>query len=382
MSKKTKKLASLFLAVVMLVCVMTPISASASGLPYYTLSTYTEGGGYIVQERVMYNPGEIVTVRAVPFEGYAFFCWASEDVVFLNPTSDLTQFVMPAGDITITAMFAITQNAEQSTVNITFDTMGGSAFNPVEISIGAMCPEPSTVPTKQGYVFAGWYADAICTLPFDFSAPIYASTFAYAKWAPVAVEEPEANSFSDVKSGDWFYAHVMSLAEKNIISGMGKDANGVAYFAPQANITRAQFITILCNLANENLYKDTDIAAIFDDVKNDAWYADAVAWAYSMGVAKGTGEKTFNPDSFITRQDMAVMISNYAANVAKEGIPDKVERVTFADAGDIAQYAESAVETMQRAGIISGRTGNVFAPRAYATRAETSKMIDVLISLI
>ena len=330
----------------------------------------------------MYNPGELVTVRAIPFEGYTFFCWASEEVAFVNQTSDLTQFIMPAADVTVTAVFAIEQNAEQSTVNITFDTMGGSEFSPVEISIGAMCPEPSTVPTKQGYVFEGWFADAICTLPFDFTAPIYTSTFVYAKWSPVVVEEPEANAFSDVKSGDWFYDHVMSLAEKNVISGMGKDANGVAYFAPKANITRAQFVTILSNIAGENLYKDTDIAAIFDDVKNDAWYADAVAWAYSMGVAKGTGERSFNPESFITRQDMAVMISNYTANVAKKTLPDSVERITFADNADIAQYAGSAVETMQRAGIISGRTGNVFAPRAYATRAETSKMIDVLLSLI
>lgn len=382
MSRSFKKIASLLLVVIMMFCVMTPISASASSLPYYTLSQYTEGGGYIVQERVMYNPGELVTVRAVPFEGYTFFCWASEDVVFINPTSDLTQFIMPAGDVTITAMFAIAQSAAPSTVNITFDTMGGSSFAPVEISVGEICPEPTTFPTKQGYVFEGWYADAICTMPFDFYSPIYASTFAYAKWSPVVVEEPEVNAFSDVKPSDWFYNNVMSLAEKNVISGMGKDANGVAYFAPKANITRAQFVTILSNIAGENLYKETDVEAIFDDVKNDAWYADAVAWAYSTGVAKGTGDGNFNPDSFITRQDMAVMISNYTANVAKKSLPDKVERITFADNAYIATYAGSAVEAMQRAGIISGRTGNIFAPKDYATRAETSKMIDVLLQLI
>lgn len=382
MSRPFKKAASFLLAVMMLVCVVTPISVGASSLPYYTLSAYTEGGGQIIQGKAVYAPGELVTVRAIPFEGYTFFCWMSDDVVFVSQSSDLTQFLMPAADVKITAVFAIAQNVEQSTVNITFDTMGGSDFSPVEISVGAMCPEPSTVPTKQGYVFDGWYADAICTMPFDFTTPIYTSTFVYAKWSPVVVEEPEANTFSDVKSGDWFYNHVMSLAEKNVISGMGKDANGVAYFAPKANITRAQFVTILLNIAGENLYKDTDIAAIFDDVKNDAWYADAVAWAYSMGVAKGTGDRRFNPESFITRQDMAVMISNYTANVAKKTLSDSVEKMTFADGADIAQYASSAVETMQRAGIISGRTGNVFAPRANATRAETCKMIDVLLSLI
>ncbi len=381
MSKFLKKIISLSLTAIMLFALVVPLSAGAFEMPMFVVSVYTEGGGDILCERPMYNMGEIVNISAVPNEGYVFYCWISDDVVFENPASQITRFVMPAKNVEIRAVFAIAQNVAQNTVSVTFDTMGGSEFAPVEFSVGAMCPEPTTVPTKQGYVFEGWYADSLCTLPFDFSSPIYASTFAYAKWSPV-IEEVKENTFSDVKESDWFYKHVMSLAEKNIISGMGKNASGVPYFAPKANITRAQFVTILSNMAGDNLYKETDVSAIFDDVKNDAWYADAVAWAYSTGVASGTGNKTFSPEKNITRQDMAVMISNYAAKVAKITLSDDVARVDFADSKQISDYAVASVEAMQRAGIISGRGGNLFAPRAFATRAETSKMIDVLLTMI
>ena len=381
MSKILKKIISLSLAVMMLLGVMLPLSAGATSMPTFVVSVYTEGGGQIYRERPMYSPGEIVNIRAVPEDGFVFYCWMSDDVVFANPASEITSFEMPFANVEIKAVFAIAQSAVQNTVSVTFDTMGGSAFNSVEVAVGEVCPEPQMVPTKQGYVFEGWYADAICTLPFDFSSPIYSSSIAYAKWSPVVVEV-EKSVFSDVKENDWFYSHVMALAEKNVISGMGKGANGVPYFAPKANITRAQFVKVLANMAGENLYKEMDIAAVFSDVKNDAWYADAVAWAYSMGVASGTGEKTFSPEKNITRQDMAVMITNYAMKVAKVNLPDRVERAEFSDKDAIAGYAAASVELMQRAGIISGRGGNVFAPRAFATRAETSKMIDVLLSVI
>ncbi len=293
---------------------------------------------------------------------------------------------MPANNVQITAVFAITQDAVKNTVNVTFDTMGGSAFGGVDVTVGECVAKPENIPTKEGYVFDGWYADALGTLPFDFSMPVTSATIIYAKWAEPVVEVVPDNAFSDVKPGDWFYAHVMSLAEKNVISGMGTDASGNPYFAPQANITRAQFVTILLNLTGENLYKNFVISAVFDDVKEDAWYADAVAWAYSTGISGGTGNSKFSPDSYITRQDMAVMISNYALKVAKKTLPDSVEKVEFSDSEQIAQYAKASVETMQRAGIISGRSNNhgakFFAPRDFATRAETSKMIDVLLTKI
>ncbi len=383
MTGKFKKVVSLVLIIAFAVCMMLPLSASAAGS--YFFEYYVESGGYVLHERAMYQAGEIVYIRAVPNEGYAFFCWVSDDVTFENPASDYTRFVMPEKNVTVKALFALVQDAAKDVVNVTFDTMGGTAFEGYDVPVGEPIPEPATNPAKEGYIFDGWYWDALCTLPCDFSTPIYSPTILYAKWAKVA-EKQNANVFADVKESDWFYSHVMNLSEKNIISGMGKTSSDEAYFAPQANITRAQFVKILLNMAGENIYKNISASEMFDDVKDDAWYAPAVAWAYSTGVASGTGNRKFNPESYITRQDMAVMISNYTTKVAKKALPDRVERTEFFDHDKISQYAVSSVETMQRAGIISGK-GNVdganfFDPRAYATRAETSKMIDVLISLI
>ncbi len=384
MFKLLKKIVSVTLVLMLVVCCAAPLANAAAAM--YFADAYTEGGGDIIRQKAIFYPGETVLMRAFPYEGYTFYYWASDDVVIQNPTAEILSFVMPEKDVKISAVFAIVQDAAKNTVNVTFDTMGGSAFDDIDVVVGECVPEPQTVPTKQGFVFDGWYADAFGTLPFDFSTPITTSTFIYAKWAEIVEKTPVANEFSDVKEDDWFYPHVMSLAEKNVISGMGKNRNGEPYFAPQSNITRAQFVTILLNLAGENIYKDFNISAVFGDVSSDAWYAEAVSWAYSTGVASGTENGRFSPESFITRQDMAVMISNYVAKIVKKTLPDSVEKIEFGDSFEISEYAKASVETMQRAGIISGKHNNhgakFFDPRAYATRAETSKMIDVLLTMI
>ncbi|MBQ8004010.1 MAG: S-layer homology domain-containing protein, partial [Oscillospiraceae bacterium] len=224
------------------------------------------------------------------------------------------------------------------------------------------------------YTFQGWYTDATCTLPFDFTIPLYASTFVYAKWAPVQTTPTLENGFTDVKEADWFYNCVMTLADRNIISGMG---NGI--FAPQKNISRAQLATILANLANANL---SDTETPFADVPADAWYAKAVSWAYTNGIVNGITENTFAPDANVSRQDMAVMIMRYADNVAKVTLVESNAPSEFADDTSIATYAKEAVYKMQRAGIIGGKPGNLFDAKEYANRAEASKMIYVLLNLL
>ena len=62
--------------------------------------------------------------------------------------------------------------------------------------------------------------------------------------------------------------------------------------------------------------------------------------------------------------------------------PEKVEETLFADDVSIEAYANEAVYTMQKAGIIGGKPGNMFDPKANATRAEASKMIFILLELV
>lgn len=371
MFSKLKKVLSLTLVLAALLGCIS--GASSASLPEYSVTFVTNEGGYVARLSDYYQPGTLVAIRAVPYDGFVFYAWESNDVVLESYDTEMTRFVMPAKNITIGVHFAKKQAVEAQTVSVTYNTFGGTEFPETFVTVGECIPQPTNAPEKQGYEFAGWFSDATCTMPFDFSIPVNTATIIYAKWSAV-VENTATVAFDDVKEGSWYYEYVTSLAKRNYISGMG---NGK--FAPEANISRAQFATILANISGEAF---TDPSNPFDDVSEDEWYAKAVAWAYSKGIVNGKSAKTFAPNDNISRQDMAVMIARYVANVRKTSLPEVKEESLFKDDSSIETYARDAVYTMQKAGIISGKTGNIFDPKANATRAEASKMIFVLLDSI
>ncbi len=196
----------------------------------------------------------------------------------------------------------------------------------------------------------------------------------------VGYDETQAmNVFADVKADDWFRTAVYDLYNKNILSGKTKTT-----YAPQDNVTRAEFATILAKAAGADLTGEAK--QVFGDVAADAWYAGAAAWANEAGVASGTGNGNFSPEANITRQDMAVMLTKYISSVAKKELEVKNEAVTFTDSASIAEYAAEAVKTMQTGGIISGvkaADGSYsFKPTANATRAEAASMVSGLLNAL
>ena len=70
----------------------------------------------------------------------------------------------------------------QQTVVLSFDTRGGSAVSAQRVVVGTAPARPAVDPVREGHVFAGWFADAECTRPFDFSAPLTQDAVAYAGW--------------------------------------------------------------------------------------------------------------------------------------------------------------------------------------------------------
>ncbi len=76
-------------------------------------------------------------------------------------------------------------------VTVTFETNGGTAIDPVLVPIGSVVDRPATDPVRNGYAFAGWYANASRTIPFDFAAPVTVDTTVYARWTKDAVD-PDA----------------------------------------------------------------------------------------------------------------------------------------------------------------------------------------------
>ena len=181
-----------------------------------------------------------------------------------------------------------------------------------------------------------------------------------------------AVSFEDVPQTHWAHSHIMNLAQKNIIKG--KESG----FAPEDNITRAEFVTILFRMSGEELPETTDK---FSDVASGDWYAQNVAWALNTGITSGVSQTLFAPQEKITRQDMAVMLKRFVEHMAIS-LNETAQSITFTDESEFADYSKNAVSLMHKAGIISGMDDGTFAPTDNATRAQAAKMLNMIFMIM
>ena len=110
------------------------------------------------------------------------------------------------------------------------------------------------------------------------------------------------------------------------------------------------------------------------DVSKDAYYAPCVNWAVKNGIVSGIDAKHFAPEKLITREQAAVMLSNYLS-YAKITLPTDNSKPLFADNASISNYAVDAVRLMQEAGLMVGTGNNYFRPRATSTRAQIATLM-------
>ena len=175
------------------------------------------------------------------------------------------------------------------------------------------------------------------------------------------------NPFTDVKESDWFYPHVAYVNQIGLFAG-----TSATTFGPQMSMTRGMVVTVLGKL------KGIDPAgypgASFDDVSTSMYYAPYVKWGVGIGILSGVGNNKFMPNADISRQDMAVILNNYAGKMGIT-LPQTKPAAAFTDAADIAGYAVDAINRMARAGVISG-TGS-FNPKDKATRADVAAMLHL-----
>ena len=169
--------------------------------------------------------------------------------------------------------------------------------------------------------------------------------------------------FSDT-DGHWAYANISFVAARELFSGVGD-----GLFSPEGSMTRAMFATVLSRLDGAELGANTYTR--FSDVETEMWYTAAIEWAAEKGIVKGVGEGRFDPHAPIRREQMALMLANYAQYKGL-ALPETTEGAAFSDQSKISDWALAAVQAIQRAGIINGKQGNLFDPSGVATRAEVS----------
>lgn len=109
-------------------------------------------------------------------------------------------------------------------------------------------------------------------------------------------------------------------------------------FAPDMNITRAMFVTVIYRMEGE---PQTTVDNAFTDVPANEYYANAVAWASANVIVDGYSDTEFAPNDNITREQMAAIIYRYARY--KGNNTDVDGTITYADSADISDYAKDAV---------------------------------------
>ena len=179
------------------------------------------------------------------------------------------------------------------------------------------------------------------------------------------VKEPFVNPFTDVSEKKWYYSYIMEMAEQGVVKGMTKTT-----FEPEGELTRAQAVMLLYRLAGEPEIEGTPS---FKDVKENAWYADAIRWAEHTGVVNGMTKTTFEPESNVTRAQFVTMIYRFA------GRPENKAAATFTDVKD--GWYMDAVSWAETNQIVNGMTKTTFEPEGTCTRAQAAKIICVFLSL-
>ena len=182
-----------------------------------------------------------------------------------------------------------------------------------------------------------------------------------------------APAFTDI-TGHWAADNILFAASRGLLSGTSDTT-----FSPNTGMTRGMFVTALGRLAGIN--PDSYKTGKFTDVKADAYYAPYVNWAAQTGIVDGVTATTFAPDTNINREQMAVIMKNYAAKLGYT-VPKPLEAVTFADNASISSWAKEAVKSMQQAGILAGKTNNRFDPAGTATRAEVATVLRRFVEIV
>ncbi len=181
--------------------------------------------------------------------------------------------------------------------------------------------------------------------------------------------------FTDVKESHWFYDEVSYAYTNGIFDGMTPTT-----FEPNTAMTRAMFVQTLANIEGVDLGA-YDGVTDFRDVKESHWYAPAVKWAVENGIASGVGRNRFNPNTYMSREQLVVMLCNYSA-LKGLLLPTSADALDgFADSASVSKWAKEAMRSAVHSGLITGVGEGTLAPRGESTRAQVARILMLYLEM-
>ncbi len=193
-------------------------------------------------------------------------------------------------------------------------------------------------------------------------------SFETAKVMPYVITV-ESVGFKDIEK-HWARDYINFVAARGIFNGRDEET-----FDPDTALSRGMLVTVLGRLEQIEL---SGYNCMFADVDKNLYYAPYIEWARQNNIVGGVGNNKFEPERSVTRQEMAVIISNYLEfkgkklDVAEQGYDDKEK---------IDSWAKDSVNKVGKAGIITG-VGKEFQPKSEATRAQAATILQRIIAYL
>lgn len=171
--------------------------------------------------------------------------------------------------------------------------------------------------------------------------------------------------FTDVPQGAWYRAAVEYVYLHDLMRGVSETE-----FSPNTRLTRGQVAQILYNLEGKPLVSKK---TTFTDVQGH-WASGPIAWAEDAGVVAGYQNKTYRPENYVTREELAQMLYNYA-KYKKYDLAALGDLDQFPDGDQVQGWAEDAVAWANGNGLINGFEDDTLRPQGDSTRAQAASIL-------
>jgi hypothetical protein len=175
-------------------------------------------------------------------------------------------------------------------------------------------------------------------------------------------------TFEEIQ-GHWAQSDIQRMANKLIVNGT---ADGT--FDPNRTVTRAEFVAMLVRALG--LAEKPQLSSYSDVGPNEVWYAGAIGAASAIGLIEGYADGSFRPDATVTREQVAVMLGRAVRYAGELPSQDASALERFADHAQVSEWAKGSAADLLATGMIEGVGKAAFAPQAFATRAQSTVLLN------
>lgn len=289
----------------------------------------------------------------------------------LDPVDCTDELVWSSSDASVAAVSAdgtVTGRKDGSAV---ITVTAGSVSARCEVAVGTPAHVHSytavvTAPTcaVQGYTT---YTCSCGEYYYDDYVPALGHSYVDGVCTRCGASRPETR-FMDVKPGSWYYKSIVYAVSNGLMNGVGDSK-----FEPEEGMTRAMLVTVLWRYEGSPKQRPST----FSDVRRGQWYSEAVSWAAKNGIVTGVGDNKFEPDTQITREQIATILYRYAQKKCAD-TSTRGSLSAFPDNGKVNGWAKTALQWCVGEGLIGGtnENGRVYLdPQGTATRAQVATIL-------